>query len=304
MPIKTIKKENFTWYYLTDFSENELAFLKSNFKFHPLDLKDCAGEIQRTKIDVYKNYLFLVFQLPVLEVEKKKVGISQVYFFIGKNYLVTITREKVKDLNVFFYKVLNGKKLKEDSFSKDTGYLFYKILDHLLRTSWTVHGIIEREIRRIETEIDEGRGKKLVFNIAYLRRVILQLRTIIDPQRLVTNTLSKIDANFLSKEMSIYFDDVDDLIEKNWFLLEGYRDRILSLQEINESLISYQTNQVMRILTVFSVALLPLTLLSGIYGMNIDVPFSNNPHLIWVLFGALALIIIGLFLFLKRKDWI
>ena len=57
MAIKTIKTKQFNWYYLTDFSKEELDFLKKNFKFHPLDLKDCMGEIQRTKIDIYKNYL-------------------------------------------------------------------------------------------------------------------------------------------------------------------------------------------------------------------------------------------------------
>jgi len=304
MAIKSVKTRDLTWYYLTDFSNEELGFLKKTFKFHPLDLKDCAGEIQRTKIDMYKNYLFLVFQLPFLERDKKRVSINQIYFFVGKDYLVTISRSKIKSLNSTFYKVAKSEKNKKEVFSKGSGYLLYTILDSLLRLNWSIHGYLDQEIGRVETEIDEGRGKKSVFDIAALRRLILQFKSIIDPQRLVTNTLSRIDVSFLSKEMSIYFDDIDDFIEKNWFTLESYKDRVLTLQEINESLISYRTNKVMRILTIFSVALLPLTLLSGIYGMNVSLPFASKPNIIWLLFGFLALIIIGIFLILKKKDWI
>ena len=60
MAVKTVKYNNLTWHYITDFGATELGFLKKNYKFHPLDLKDCAGEIQRTKIDTYRNYLFLI----------------------------------------------------------------------------------------------------------------------------------------------------------------------------------------------------------------------------------------------------
>lgn len=304
MAIKTIKTAKFNWYYLTDFAKEELEFLKKNFKFHPLDLKDCAGEIQRTKLDVYKNYLFLVVQLPILDKTNKRIGINQVYFFIGKNYLVTVARERIKPLNNFFYKMANNQRFKDEATLNGTGYLLYMILDALLRISWSVHGHLDSEIRQIEQDLDEGRGKRAVFNVASLRRLILQLTSIIDPQKLVTHTLSRINVGFLSKEMTVYFDDLDDFIEKNSVMINSYRDRVLSLQEINESLISYQTNRIMKILTTFSVALLPLTLLAGIYGMNINLPFANNPNMVWSLFGFLALIVFGIFFILKKIDWI
>jgi hypothetical protein len=100
--------------------------------------------------------------------------------------------------------------------------------------------------------------------------------------------------------MLLYFDDLDDFIEKNLFILDGYKDRVLSLQEINESLISFRTNSVMKILTIFSVALLPLTLLSGIYGMNIDLPFAHDPTIIWTLF-LLLLGVIGGYCYIEKK---
>ncbi len=304
MAIRTIKNDNFTWYYLTNFSDEESNFLKSNFKFHPLDLKDCAGEIQRSKIDIYKNYLFLILQIPILSPESKKVAISQIYFFVGKKFLITISSEKNKSLNNLFYRMANSQKFKEEAFSKGTGYLLYRILDTVLRSSWSIHGFLNKEVSKIQEYIDTRRWKELVFEAATSRRIIIDLKAIIDPQKIISNTLSKVNVEFIEKEMLVYFDDIDDFIEKNWFTIESYRDFILSLQEINESLISYKTNQVMKILTVVSVSLMPLTLLSGIYGMNIDLPFDHSPHFIWFLFGALILIISIIFIFLKKKDWI
>ena len=303
MAVKTIKHQDFNWYYLTDFSNEELAFLKNNFKFHPLDLKDCAGEIQRTKIDIYKNYIFLVWQLPSLDKTANKVVINQVYFFISKKYVVTVNKDKIKSLNNLFYKILGNQKLRDEYFSKDSGYLAYLILDTILRVRWSIHSYLEQEIGKIEDNIDVG-SRNLVFTIANLRRVLIQFKAIIDPQRLVTNTLSRMDNSFLDKETLVYFDDLDDFIEKTLFILESYRERILSLQQINESLISHRTNAVMKVLTVLSVALMPLTLLSGIYGMNIDLPYANHPFAIFGIFGILALIIIATLAFLKKKDWL
>ena len=302
MAIRSIKAHTITWYYLTDFGSEELQFLKKNFKFHPLDLKDCAGEPQRSKVDVYKNYLFAVMQFPYLD--GRRVKINQLYFFVGKDYIVSIALARAKHHNNFFYKVVHNQKLREEAFAHDSGYLLYRILDVLLRNSWAIHRQLDGEVLRIETEIDEGHGKKSVFDIAAMRRMILQLKAIIDPQRLVTNTLSRIDTVFLDKEIGVYFDDLDDFVDKMWFSLESYKDRVLSLQEINESLVSYRTNQIMKVLTGASVGLLPLTLLSGIYGMNIDLPFSTDPHLVWSLFLAVLLVIVGVFVYLRKKDWI
>lgn len=304
MAIKIIKSNNISWYYIIDFSNQDLAFLKENFKFHPLDLKDCAGEAQRSKIDIYKNYLFLVLQLPDFEPNQNKLTINQFYIFMGKDYLITVTREKMKFLNSLFYKTINNKKFKDYIFSQGSGYLLYRILDYVLHQRWKTLSYLDQKIQKIETEIDEGRGKREVFEIAALRRLILEFKSILDPQHLTINTLSRLNVTFLTKEILVYFDDIDDYVEKVWLSLESYRERTLSLHEINESLISYRTNKIMTILMMFSVALLPLTFLAGVYGMNINLPFADSPERIWTMFGILALIIIGIFLILKQKDWI
>ena len=108
----------------------------------------------------------------------------------------------------------------------------------------------------------------------------------------------------LGKDLHEYFDDIDDYIEKMWSVLQSYEQRILTLHDINQSLISFQTNRVMKILTVFSVALLPLTLFTGVYGMNITLPFDGHPYAIWSFFVTIALFIALTIFYLKKRDWI
>ena len=193
MAVRNIKNQNITWHYITDFSNSDLNFLKENFKFHPLDLKDCAGELQRSKIDTYKNYFFLILQLPNFDQNSKRISISQLYIFIGKNYLVTITKGKIKPLNNLFYKINNSQKTKDEVFSQSTGYLLYKILDAILPQKWRILSFLDHEVKKIESDIDEGRGKRVVFEIAALRRLILQIKSILDPQRLTINALSRLN---------------------------------------------------------------------------------------------------------------
>lgn len=304
MAIKTLKGKNLSWHYLTDLGQEEVSFLKNNFKFHPLDLKDCTGEVQRSKIDIYRNYLFIILQLPDFDHSRNRVILDELYIFIGKSYLITATKEKLKFLNSLFYKIATNQKMREGIFYQGSGYLLYRILDYVLHQRWGAINFINSEIKRIETDIDESHGKKAVFEIAALRRFILQFKSILDPQRLTVNTLSHVNVTFLEKEILVYFDDINDYIDKVWFSFESYRDQILSLHEINESLISYRTNKVMSILTMFSVALLPLTFLTGLYGMNINLPFATRPIVVWSLFAALFFTIIITFLILKKKDWI
>lgn len=306
MAIKVLKNKKLLWYYISSLGEEEILQLKKEFKFHPLDIRDCLGEPQQSKVDVYKRYLFLIFQFPQVEKEKLKININQLYIFLSKDYLVTITKVRFKPLNNFFYRLINNKKFKEEIFSQDSGFLLYRILDYLYRYAWLAPQYLSKEIDQVEKEIYERIGSiKTVKDLALVRRSIMQFQSIISPQRLVLKTLENLNKDFFSKEeLEVYFSDLSDLIGKINTNLEVYKDRVLGLHDINESLISHRTNLVMRSLTVISVSLLPLTLLAGIYGMNINLPLAHEPIFVWGMFGVFIIGIVLIIGILKRRGWL
>ena len=144
---------------------------------------------------------------------------------------------------------------------------------------------------------------KIVKDLAQARRNVLAFRAMMDPQRSVFKRIVILKKDYLSTDLANYFDDINDFIGRIYTNLTNLKELISGLHETNESLSSYRLNKVMKVLAIFSVAMLPLTLLTGIYGMNLsNLPLIHNESLVWYIFGGVAIIIIALFAYFKHKD--
>ncbi|MFH1536374.1 MAG: magnesium transporter CorA family protein [Patescibacteria group bacterium] len=305
MAIRTIKTKNLKWINIDEFDQAAAAFLKKNFKFHTLDLKDCYRENIHPKIDSYEDYIFLVLNFPEYNSEKNRVINNELDVFLSSNFVITIQKKRFKALKNSFYRCAQNQKVQEIYFGKNSVYLFYKIIEEIFRSTYTMIDIVSDSVNKIENQLFEKKtSKDLMIELAELRRNILTFRSIIDPQRFTLNTLVDHNNKFLTKEAPIYFDDIHDWIEEVWIILNNYLDISENLYETNQAIISNKTNRVIKVLTIISVALLPLTLLAGIYGMNINgMPLINDPIVILFLFiGILGTIIFSLF-YLKKKNW-
>lgn len=302
MPIKTIKTKNLTWYNIDDPNKEVVDFLRDNFSFHALDLKDVLGESQHPKLDTYKSYLFMALHFPEFNSDKSQVVDNEIDIFIGPDFLITIQKKRYKVIKDLFYRVLNNAKLKKEVMSQGSGYLLYRVLEVLYRQSNGVLSYVGRKTRQAENSIFEE-DKNSVRELAQLRRHVLSFKAILDPQRVVITNLTNINRAYLSKEMSLYYDDIHDYLNKVLSISSNYKEIIDGLHETNESLISHRTNRTIKALTIMSVALLPLTLLSGIYGMNIEgLPFAGSPNLVWLLYGFVLGIIILTLVYFRKKD--
>lgn len=303
MALKIKKYNNITWINIVEPGSEDLKYLKDNFKFHTLDLKDVSGEAQRSKIDIYANYTFIIFRFPVTYTDSHLIGSHELDIFLGKDYLITIQKKKLKTLDQYFYKVANNKKLQNEVFKGSAALLLYHVLEELYRSTFSIIDWLFKEINQTENLVYEEHTKLAVKNLAVLRRNVLGFKTIIDPQRFVIRTLVNLKKDYLSFDLINYFDDIADYIDRIYAILSNSQEIINGLHETNESLTSYRLNRVMKILTIFSVSLLPLTLLAGIYGMNLqNLPLIQNESLVWYIFGSLAAVIVGLFVWLKKKD--
>jgi magnesium transporter len=190
--------------------------------------------------------------------------------------------------------------------SQGAGFFLYKIIDNLTDTCWPVVRKISTRISDIEDEIySEDTTKGTVWRIALIRRNLIRLQRIVNPQLLVVSALVATDKPYLKKDLSLYFDDIRDTLNRVQSIIGGNFDVMNTLHNVNESLISQRTNDVIKLLTVISVSLLPMTLLTGFYGMNVQgLPFVGQPNSVWLIFGVLLLMVaifLGIF---RKKDWI
>ena len=108
----------------------------------------------------------------------------------------------------------------------------------------------------------------------------------------------------MADDMEIYFDDIVDASERIWDVLENYKEVVEALEDTNESVISHRVNDVLRVLTVFSVVLLPLTLLASVWGMNVGVPGEGSTHAFWIIIAVMVGLLCGMLLFFRRRGWL
>ncbi|OGY89276.1 MAG: hypothetical protein A2927_00375 [Candidatus Komeilibacteria bacterium RIFCSPLOWO2_01_FULL_45_10] len=303
MAIKIKTYNNISWVNIVEPTAEDLQYLKSNYKFHPLDFKDVTGESQRSKIDIYPSYAFIILRFPITYKDSHLIGSHELDIFLGKDYLVIVQKKKLKALDQYFYKVANHHKLQQEVFSSKAALVLYYILKELYGSTLSLVDWLLKDINEAEIEVYEEQTKKAVRVLASLRRNLLTFKSIVDPERLVIKTLAHLDKEYCGQELANYFDDILDDIEKIYNILLNGKEIIDGLHETNETLTSYRLNRVMRILTIFSVSLLPLTLFTGLYGMNVSsLPLIHDERLIWYIFGVLAVVIGGIFVWLKKKD--
>lgn len=302
MAIREIRKNKLVWVNIDRVDADALTYLKDNYHFHHLDIEDIQSESQTAKIDVYKNYLFLVLHFPQWHGATKQIKSHELDIFVGPDYVITIQHTKSKEIKNFFYRCMNNRKTNQEWMSGSSGFLLYKLVEALFHQSRPILNNIGRQISKIENEIFAGeQDVKEIQELAIHRRNILNFRRIIDPQRYLMSNLSHTRKSFFDETLAPYFDNLRDYLDKLWAIVETYKDTIAGLHLTVESVITQRTNRVITVLTVMSAALLPLTLLSGIYGMNIELPFANTPYVVWGMFLVLVGIIFFVIATMKKN---
>jgi magnesium transporter len=293
-----------TWIHLDAPSADEAAQLAERFGWHPLDLEDVLSKRQRPKVDEYPEYLFGVLHFPAFDKTIQRLNAAELDFFVGPGYLITLPAVVLLPVTRLFGRCMEDEELREGLFAKGSGYLLYHVLDDLFDYCFPILDKIGHKLDSAEDEMFEGRAESVVRDLSNVKQEIISYRKIIKPERSTLRVLEGRVQRFLPEELDLYFDDIVDASERIWDLLDNYKEVVEGLEQTNESVISHRQNDVLRILTVVSVTLLPLTLLSGIFGMNVDFPGFGTAEAFWVIVGVMAAILVGLLGFFRYKRWL
>ena len=292
-----------TWVNIEKPTERETEYLAQNYPFHPLDLDDCLSRIQRPKIDEYKDYLFLVFHFPVFRKEARVTIPSQLSVFIGDNYLVTLHKGELKPLVKLFKECQLEEEAREEYFKNGPGYLLYVIIDRLVDYCFPILSKIVSNIEEVEDRIFDLRVDT-IREISVLRRDIIAFRRVIWPMRAVIASLEPRIRRFTNLDLAVYFGDTVDHVDRIWDALDEYKEVIEGLNDTYDSLATNHTNQTMRILTVIATILMPATVVSSIYGMNVPLPFQNSAYSFLFVSAITLIMTAGMLFFFRRKHLI
>jgi magnesium transporter len=295
--------DGLTWVHLDSPRPEEAMALAERFGWHPLDVEDVLSKRQRPKVDEYDEYRFIVLQFPVYDKAVQRLNAGELDAFLGPDYLVTLPKVALLPVTRLFQRCMDDPELRENLFSKGSGYLLYHVLDDLFDYCFPILDKIGHKLDTVEDDIDEGRFEEIVRDISRVKQEIISYRKIIKPQRPTLRLLERHVMRFLPEDLELYFDDLVDASERIWDLLDNYKEVVEALEATNEAALSHRQNDVLRVLTVFSVLLLPLTLLASIFGMNVDFPGFGTAEAFWLIIAAMVVIFAAVLAFFRWRRF-
>jgi magnesium transporter len=280
--------------------------LALRFGWHPLDVEDLVSKRQRPKVDDYEEdgYLFSVLHFPVFDQAVQRLNAAEIDIFIGHDYVVTVPNRELLPVTRLFARCEDDERLRDQLFARGSGRLLYEILDDLFDYCFPILDKIAHKLDVIEDEMFEGRSYEVVRDLSNVKQEIISYRKIIKPERSTLRVLERRVESFLPEELEMYFDDIVDSAERIWDLLDNYKEVVEGLESTNESVISHRQNDVLRLLTVISVTILPLTLVTGLFGMNVLFPGEGTHEAFWVIVAALLGIAVATLGFFRWKRWL
>ncbi len=304
--VETVQGEGLRWINIERPTGMETAWIQEHFDFHALDLEDVLSRNQRPKIDEYDDYLFIVLHFPVFDRSVGRLNAGELDIFVGPDFLITIPNQPLQPVEYLFERCRAKEELRETLFSKGSGFLLYRIVDDSFDYCFPMLRKIGNKLDALEGDIFEGRSEEIVRDISNAKQEIINFRKVIRPQRTVLHDLEKSKGKFLAPEidLEIYFDDIVDAHERIWDMLENYKEVVEALEESNESVISHRVNEILRVLTAFSVVVLPLTLIASIWGMNVGVPGEGDTEDFYVVVGAMVVVMVAMIAFFRRRGWL
>ncbi len=306
--VDRLEFDGLTWLNIEAPTETETEWLSETYGFHPLALEDVLSRRrQRAKIDEYDGYLFIVLHFPRFDKRTSRLQAAELNVFVSEDTLITLPNETLKPLSALWTRCATRPEELEATLDKGSGYLLYRIVDEMFDYCFPILDKIGFKLDALEDEVLEAEhSESIVRDISNAKQEIINYRKIIKPQRPTLRLLERGVQRYAPEDLELYFDDIVDKNERIWDSLENYKEVVEAIEATNESVISHRLNDVIRALTMLSAVMLPLTLVTGFYGMNID-GLALAHHGIWSLVWVLALMgaITGLMVwYFRRKKWL
>lgn len=291
------------WLDLESPDEWTLMLLGEAFNFHPLAIEDCIHGEQRPRIDPYDNHIFMVLYGPMLNDENEFTGARELAVFCSSQYIVTIHHEPVRTLTNIKERCCRDP---ENVLGRGMDHLLHAIVDGMIDHYQPILDRLEHETTELEERALTDPQPEILSVISQSKNEILQIRRYATPLRESIGQLARGEYAFIGRNIRPYFRDVLDHLVRTIEMLDLYRDMVISAQNMYMSSLSQRTNESMKTLTTFATIMLPLTLISGIYGMNFEKlwPPADHPYGFWIVIVAMFVTATALLYWFRKAHWL
>lgn len=291
------------WVDLFNFSEAEANQVARIFNFHTLSVEDCLHYSPRAKVDNYEDYYF--FTLHALRYEEEsdeEIALEQLNVYLGSNFVVTLHKRTLPTLGRVARECLSNNRL--EVMRKGPDFFLYTILDGITDMYFPVINRINERVEELEDDLYSEPTREITEEFLSLKRTTLAMRRAITPQKRIFMSGSGQYAFKISEENIPYYLDLVDHIERIIDSIDSFRDLVDGALATYDSIISARTNETMRILTVISTIFMPLTFLTGFFGMNVPLPAQQSSTSTLAITIGLFGVSLWMFFVFRLRKWI
>lgn len=258
----------------------------------------------RSKADKYDNLIYLILHFPHMDGEKDKSDEKEIDFVIGHNFMITTRYEGIDPVHDFSKLFATGSVLDRGLMSHHAGFLFYLMARELYHHSMRQLEELNPIFKKIELGIYQDDEAKMVKYISDVNRKLLDFKQALRFHGDILKSFETEAKSFFGESFNFYSSSIVGEYNKVQSILEGHKDILHELRETNDSLLTQKTNDAIKTLTIMSFIMLPLTLISGIFGMNADFVFIHSIHDFFLVVAAMTLTGIAMFVYFKSKKWL
>jgi len=304
--VESVEWNGLTWINIEKPTKREIDYLAKNYSFHPMDLDDCLSERQRPKVDVYKDYIFLIFHFSIWNRATRISRHDQVSVFVGEKYLITVHDGQLKTLVGLFRQCQTDEGARQQNLGNGSGYLLYRILDRTVDAYFPILDKVLAWMDDVEDIVFDERVSAAQ-ELSVLRRDIITQRRILNSLRAVTNETETKIKRFTKIDLTVQFGDVMDHLNKICDTLDEAKETIEVFKDTDYVLSTERLNIIMRVLTIAGTVILPSIVVSSIYGMNIPLPggIERGSLQAFLFLLAIMLVVSGAMLYaFHRRHWI
>jgi len=300
LPRISDEKHDMVWLDFEAPTSDEARLLASYCNFHPLAIEDCVTETLLPKVDDFGDYIFLVLH-GIHKEQDGRLATTEINFFLGSTYLVTYHDMPSHSINEVRERCLKN----VPAVARGGDFLLHDILDRMVDYYFPVIEQVEKTTEELELEVFDNPRRETLNKIVVLKKEVMRLRRALLPQRDILNRLSRDNFAVISAKSVAYYRDIYDHLARVSDMADSYRDQLNGTLEAYLSVVSNRLNEIMKLLTVFTATLMPLTLITGIYGMNFDnMPELRSPFGYFGVLGVMALIAVGMVSYFLKKKWL
>jgi magnesium transporter len=306
--VETKDQFNVVWINIIGLSDlDKIAKIAAAFGANKFTIEDIFNTEQRSKIDIFNDYIFFITKLYFYNEVHKKFSIQQVGVICGKNFVITIQEKETPVFDLVVERIKNPQGIFR---AKSADHLAYAILDVTVDSYFRIIEELGEQVEALEEKLLQKPDPVLINEINGLKREVIYLRRAVWPLREIVNKLQLKISNIIHDETLPYLRDVYDHVIQVIDDVEIYRDLLAGMLDLYMSSVSNRMNEVMKVLTVFASIFIPLTFLTGLYGMNFNPTISvfNMPELDWkygyfYALGLMLSVVIAMLIYFKRKKW-